>query len=195
MKDTHLQTDTILTFFQEAGCFKRGHSCFYDNQHGNGWVDILPLMQNPTKLQHVADAMATLIIRKIGKPSIIISPAISGSIFGAFVAARLEVPFAVTKGKKDEVTFHRRYQPAISDNVAFVEDIIYSGTDARANLAFLRLYGFKNITTFSLMSRQIGEIDTSNVFSLVTSPFELYTSTDCPLCASGERVQYPSARE
>ena len=180
---------------EKTGCIKRGHTSFYNGLHGNGWVDISAVMKFPAILEKITKLQSELIKEKLPGLNLIISPAVSGSIVGSQVAMHLNIEFAVTLGKGQDVIFHRRYNPSSEQSVCFVEDIIFSGTDVEANIEFLKNKGFKDIYVCCWMNRREEIINDVRVFSLIENMFDKYNVDSCPLCINGEVIKYNGVRE
>lgn len=181
--------------FTAKDCLKKGHTTFLNGQHGDGWLDISSLLRFPINLTQIVKLQAELIKRDLPQVTLIVSPAISGSIIGSHVAKEMGCEFAVNHGKGDDIIWHRRYNPATNQPVCIVEDIISSGTDFEANIKFLQKCGFTEIYGCCWMNRREDDINGVRVISLFENPFKKYAEEDCPFCKHNDPVIFEGVRE
>lgn len=185
----------FVTLLKNNECIKTGHTGFYNEFHGDGWVSIENIQRFPVILDQVAKLQAQAVKEFCPDVEIIISPAISGAILGSNVARHLGIEFAVTYGKGEEIKFQRGYAPKAGLKACIVEDLVFSGTDIRSNLKFLRGYGIGDIFVSCWINRQGDEIDDASVISLQGKLFNIWVQNECPLCKDNIPLEYINIRE
>lgn len=182
-------------FKNSGGCFE-GHTVFKNGFHGNGWFEKGFIIRNPILLDQLTRAQADLIKMSFPNTDLLVGPVYSGALLATHVAKHLNLELTITLGKGDEITFHHMYVPAPPRKVVVIEDMIFTGTDVKANVRFLKNKGFDVEGVCVLVNRQPETIEGVKVISVLEKPlFEYYESDKCPLCEKGVEIKYDGVRE
>jgi orotate phosphoribosyltransferase len=176
---------------------RKGHFRLESGHHGDLWLDVERLWVQPTRLRHLALALA----RRLAPHRIeaICGPLVEGSFIALMVACELDVEFF----------YAERYAPSPTDalypveyripntlrrrvdtkRVAIVNDVINGGSAVRGTSIDLLSCGANTVAVGALLvlgswaSRFVAEkgIVLETTASL---PNSLWLPTECPLCAS-----------
>ncbi len=192
--------DTVLKLLSA----RKGHFLLESGHHGNLWLDLESLCLRPRRVQplanELADSISTLEVEAV------CGPLVEGSFVGLLTALHLEVDFIYSERlarPSPNGLFPAGYRvPATlrdglrGKRVAIVNDVINAGSAMRGTYADLKDCGANVIAIAALLVLGTAASEfTSSVavplISLATMPNPLWTSFECPLCASSLPLQDP----
>jgi len=184
---------------------RSGHFLLESGHHGSLWLDLELLCLDPAAVRPFAVDLAARL--KPYDVEAVCGPLIEGAFVALMVASELGLTFAyaerLPQGTGQEL-FRYPYRipgglrPSLRDRrVAIVNDVIGAGSAVRGTLADLERLGARTVALASLMSlgpsaSTLAEQNHLAFETLVSPPFDLWTPSECPLCARGEPLVDPT---
>jgi len=182
----------LARLLEERGALRRGHTLFRNGLHGDGWTEKGEVVRDPVTLDAVAAVQAAQLRAAFPDATLLVGAPACGAVLASFVARHLGLPVAyVLTGP--EVGWHRMHVPRPGERVVYVDDLICTGTDARAVLAFLRSAGHTVLGVSAWLSRT--ELEGERLDTLMGAPFQTFAAGACPLCAADEGLAFRDVRE
>jgi orotate phosphoribosyltransferase len=172
-----------------------GHTAFRNGDHSDGWIEKGSLFRHPSRMTPIAQLQAAQIQAAFPETELIVGASQCGAIIAATVAALLGCDLALTVASGTELSFHRMHIPAQGQRTVLVDDLICSGTDVRAHVAFFQECGLALLGVSAWINRQPEQIAGVQVLSLLAPPFQTYPAHACPLCQAGLPIVYTHVRE
>lgn len=176
----------------ERGALRRGHTRFRNGLHADGWIEKGEVVRDPLTLDAVAAVQADSLRAAFPDATLLVGAPACGAVLASFVARHLGLPVAYILTGPDP-TWHRMHVPRPGERVVYVDDLICTGTDARAVLAFLRRGGQTVLGVSAWLSRTA--LAGERLVTLTETPFRTFPAQACLLCAAGEAVRYRDIRE
>lgn len=174
-----------------AGAQGSGHTAFRNGLHANGWVEKGEVIRHPSLLDRVAAWQARQLAEAFPEATLLVGAPACGAVLAAFVGRHLKLPVAFMEA--DSGGWHRMHVPASSQRAVYLDDLICTGTDARAVLGHLRRMGHATLGVSAWLSRTAMAGET--LVTLDAPPFQTYEAQACPLCASGDVLTWTDIRE
>ena len=184
---------------------RSGHFLLESGHHGSLWIDLETLCLNPAAVRPFAVDLAERL--KPYDVEAVCGPLIEGAFVALMVASELGLSFTyaerLPQGEGQEL-FRYPYRipgglrPLLRDRrVAIVNDVIGAGSAVRGTLSDLERLGARTVVIASLMSLGpsasiLAEQNHLAFETLVSPPFDLWTRSECPLCARGEPLVDPT---
>ena len=181
--------------FQNARGWMAGHTEFKNGLHGDGWLEKGAIVRHPARLNALLKHQADSIHRHFGQVELIVGIPACGAVVASFVAAHLGLPLAFSSPVHANLEFHRMNLPKRGLKTVLVDDLIFSGTDARAHLSFFKTYGLENLGVSAWVSRVGDELEGLPLVSLMPTPFQTFPASSCPLCAKDVALRWRGVRE
>jgi len=184
---------------------RSGHFLFESGHHGSLWLDLEALCLDPAAVRPFALELAARL-----EPyalQAVCGPLIEGAFVALMVASELGLNFTYAERLPQDPggdLFRYPYRipsslrPLLRDRrVAVVNDVIGAGSAVRGTLDDLSRVGARPVALASLMSlgpsaSALAEQNRLSFETLVSLPFDLWTPSDCPLCARGEPLVDPA---
>jgi orotate phosphoribosyltransferase len=176
---------------------RKGHFKLESGHHGSLWLDLDLLFLQPGRIRPFTSELAKRLSRY--NISAVCGPLVGGALIAQTIAAELEVEFYYTERfvlPQSDALYSVEYrlpnalhQSVSGKNVAVVDDAINAGSAVRATLAELRSYGARPVAIGALLvlgSSAPNFFTDQNIplESIASLPNDLWTPTECPLCAS-----------
>ncbi|MPY65579.1 orotate phosphoribosyltransferase [Deinococcus sp. SDU3-2] len=169
-----------------------GHTAFRNGLHADGWIEKGEIVRVPATLDAVAAEQAASLRAAFPEATLLVGAPACGAVLASFVARHLGLPVAyVLTGER--TGWHRMHIPQPGERVVYVDDLICTGTDARAVLAFLRDAGHTVLGVSAWLSRT--RLEGERLVTLTQPPFRTFAAAECPLCAAGEALIWKDVRE
>ena len=185
-------TPDLPRLLEEQGALRRGHTAFRNGLHADGWTEKGEIVRDPATLDRVAAMQATSLRAAFPEATLLVGAPACGAVLASFVARHLGLPVAyVLTGERPG--WHRMHVPTPGERVVYVDDLICTGTDDRAVLAFLREQGHTVLGVSAWLSRT--RLEGERLATLMAPPFQTFPAAECPLCAAGERLSWRDLRE
>jgi orotate phosphoribosyltransferase len=185
---------------------KRGHFLLESGYHADLWLTLDALFVTPHELAPRVAALAELL--RPYSISAICGPLLGGAFLAHALAAHMNLRFYFTQQvsvKTDAGLFAAQYRlpPELrrrvcDERIAIVDDCISAGSSVRATAAALTEAGAQTIVvgTILLLGDEAVEHFSARGVSLVAlahQKFNLWASTECPLCRAGTPLENPVA--
>ena len=87
-----MNTEQVLDEFRGAGALRTGHFILASGRHSPMFLQKNLVFQFPDRTERLCRALAEKIVAEVGKPDIIVAPAVGAIIPGYEVARALGVP-------------------------------------------------------------------------------------------------------
>lgn len=185
-------TPDLPRLLHERGALRRGHTAFRNGLHANGWTEKGEIIRDPVMLDTVAAVQARHLRASFPDATLLVGAPACGAVLASFVARHLGLPVAyVLTGERPG--WHRMHVPGPGERVVYVDDLICTGADARAVLAFLRGEGHTVLGVSAWLSRT--RLEGERLVTLTGPPFQTFPAPKCPLCAAGEGLSWQGVRE
>jgi orotate phosphoribosyltransferase len=184
---------------------RKGHFLLESGHHGDLWLDLEMLCLRPRSVQSLAVELA----QPLAKLDVeaVCGPLVEGAFVGLMVALQLDVEFTYSERHASSAEggpFPVAYRiPAPlraglrGKRVAVVNDVINAGSAIKGTFADLQSCGAVVVGISALLV--LG--DAASTFSIskgvplqsiAALPNNLWSPTQCPLCASGAPLQRPA---
>lgn len=186
---------------------RKGHFLLESGHHGDLWLDLETLCLRPRVVQALAAELAQS-LSKLGVEAVC-GPLVEGAFVGLLVALQLDAQFTYSErhvSSAEGGLFPVAYRiPAPlraglrGKRVAVVNDVINAGSAVMGTFADLLSCGAVVVGISALLV--LG--DAASTFaiskgvplqSIAALPNNLWTPKECPLCASGTRLEFPHAQ-
>jgi orotate phosphoribosyltransferase len=177
---------------------RKGHFRLESEHHGSLWLDLELLCFRPAVVQALADRLSTAVAAHA--PEIVCGPLVEGAFVALMVAAQLDVPFtysAPSTPHEAKGLFPVRYvvprglRPHLEGRrVAVVNDVINAGSAVRGTIADLLECGASPVAigTLAVLGASADRLAADAgvaLETLVRVPNDIWTPSECPLCANG----------
>lgn len=185
-------TTDLPRLLGERGALRPGHTAFRNGLHADGWIEKGEIVRDPATLDGVAAVQAASLRAAFPEATLLVGAPACGAVLASFVARHLGLPVAyVLTGERPG--WHRMHVPTPGERLVYVDDLICTGTDARAVLTFLRGEGHTALGVSAWLSRT--GLEGERLVTLTGAPFQTFPAAECPLCAAGEGLIWRDVRE
>jgi orotate phosphoribosyltransferase len=176
---------------------RRGHFLLESGHHGDLWLELENLCLQPRLVQSAATELAATLSGL--QADVICAPLIEGAFVGLIVALQLGIPFTYSErfarptagglfpaGYRVPAPLRPHLQ---GKRVAIVNDVTNAGSAVRGTFDDLEACGASVVAIGSLLvlgsaAGQFAAAKNVPLHSLATFPNNLWTASECPLCAS-----------
>jgi orotate phosphoribosyltransferase len=181
---------------------QQGHFLLESGHHGDLWLDLETLCLQPQRAQAVAVKLTTALSGL--QLDAVCGPLVEGAFVALMVALQLDIQFTYSERfvrSSADGLFPMGYRVPASlrgglrgKRVAIVNDVINAGSAIRGTFAGLEECGANvvAISTLLTLGSAAAEFAASKkvpLHTVATLPNNLWTASDCPLCASGTPLQ------
>ena len=177
---------------------REGHFAYESAHHGRLWLDLELLFLHPDAIRPLAGVLARR-LQPYG-PTIVCGPLVEGAFVALLVAASLGVPFSYAEPVRDAgaaglFPVSYRIPQALQvelrgQRVALVNDVINAGSAMRGTLHALeaieaRPVALATLAAYGDAARELARGASIDLEVLAAFPGEIWTASECPLCATG----------
>ena len=183
---------------------RRGHFRLESGHHGELWLDLELLFFRPALLRPLAEELA----RAVSKYAVeaVCGPLVEGAFVASLLAPLLDVPFTYTErrvaSRTDQLfpvsyVLPPAFRPRLNGRrVAIVNDVINAGSAVRGTSRSLRNCGAEPVVIATLAvlgdaAARLASEEGVALETLATLPNEIWTPTECPLCARHVALSEP----
>jgi orotate phosphoribosyltransferase len=181
---------------------RRGHFLLESGHHGDFWLDLETLCLHPQRAQALAVKLAAPLSGL--RLDAVCGPLVEGAFVAVLVALQLDTEFTYSERfvrPAADGLFPAGYRvPAPlretlrGKRVAIVNDVTNAGSAVRGTFADLKDCGANVVAISSLLvlgsaAAEFAASKNVPLHTLATLPNNLWTASECPLCASGIPLQ------
>lgn len=163
----------LLALLEERGAVRRGLTHFKNGLVSDGWIEKGAVIRDPALLDQVAAFQAQAIAQTFPTATLLVGIPACGAVLASFVARHLNLPVAFPT-LQPEPAWHRMNAPKAQERVVYVDDLICTGTDARAVLNFMLSEGLHVLGVSAWISRV--DLPGETLITLADAPFQNHVS-------------------
>jgi orotate phosphoribosyltransferase len=126
-----MNTEDVLNEFRGAGALREGHFILASGRHSPMFLQKNLVFQFPDRTARLCKALAEKIVREVGKPDVVVSPAVGAIIPGYETARWLGVPALYVEREEGKFRLRRAFKIAPGAKVVVIEDVITTGGSFR----------------------------------------------------------------
>lgn len=188
-----MDNDQILKIFKKTGSFLRGHFALSSGLHSGHYLQCALFLQYPRYASALCKELAKRF--KDYKPSVVVGPAMGGTIVSYEVARHLKCRSLFTEREDGKVVLRRCFSVKPGEKAMIVEDVITTGGTAKEVADLLKSYGCKVVGIGAIIDRRKTRKDFGlRVESLIKLEMEDFFPQRCPLCKENVPVTRPGSK-
>lgn len=192
------QADSVLTLFEAAGAYLKGHFRLTSGLHGAEYLQSALVLRHPRHAELLGGDLATS-LKALTSPSeigLVVAPALGGLIIGHEVARALNTPFLFTeRDASGRMTLRRGFTVDPGVTAVVVEDVITTGGSTREVIEILTNLGVSVLAAGCIVDRSGGTAALGFPrTALLTLNVVSYPPETCPMCRVGIPVSKPGSR-
>ncbi|TQR30988.1 orotate phosphoribosyltransferase [Campylobacter sp. MIT 99-7217] len=195
--------------YKENKAFLEGHFLLSSGKHSRFYLQSAKILENPILASKLCEELAAIIGEARVEFNSICSPALGGILAGYELARACGKRFIFTERVEGQMQLRRGFEVQKGEKFLICEDIITTGGSAMESakiieelggivvgFAALANRGFCKVTNLKDTQRKANAKLNENLplFSLGNFEFEIYESSDCPLCKQGSKAFKPGSR-
>lgn len=154
-----MNTDDVLNEFRGAGALREGHFILASGRHSPMFLQKNLVFQFPDRTARLCKALAEKIEREVGKPDVVVSPAVGAIIPGYETARWLGVPALYVEREEGKFRLRRAFKIAPGAKVVVIEDVITTGGSFREAVEPIADAGGEVIACACIVDRSGGKAD------------------------------------
>ena len=174
-----MNTEDVLEEFRGAGALREGHFILASGRHSPMFLQKNLVFQYADRTERLCRALAQKIEAQVGKPDVIVAPAVGAIIPGYEVARALGVPSIYVEREDGGFKLRRAFKIAPGAKVVVVEDVITTGGSFREAVEPIVAAGGEVVACACIVDRSGGKAD-------VGWPLIALATVDVPSYAPGE---------
>jgi len=176
-----MNTEDVLDEFRTAGGLLEGHFILSSGLRSTGFLQKAQIFKDPMRTEKLCKALAQRILDAVGKPDIVVSPAVGGIIPGYETARHLGCEAIFVEREEGVFRLRRGFTLKPGQRVVMVEDIVTTGLSSRECLDSIRETGAETLAGACLINRSGGKADIgAPLISLAEVDFPAYQPDDLP---------------
>lgn len=168
-----MNTDQVLDEFRGAGALREGHFILASGRHSPMFLQKNLVFQFPDRTARLCKALAEKIEAAVGKPDVIVSPAVGAIIPGYETARWLGVPALYVEREDGKFRLRRAFKIQPGAKVVVIEDVITTGGSFREAVEPIEEAGGVVVACACIVDRSGGKAD-------VGFPLVALASVDVP---------------
>jgi orotate phosphoribosyltransferase len=174
-----MNTDDVLNEFRGAGALREGHFILASGRHSPMFLQKNLVFQFPDRTARLCKALAEKIEATVGKPDVIVSPAVGAIIPGYETARWMGVPALYVEREEGKFRLRRAFKIAPGAKVVVIEDVITTGGSFRESVEPIVEAGGEILACACIVDRSGGKAD-------VGFPLVALATVDVPSYAADE---------
>lgn len=174
-----MNTDDVLNEFRGAGALREGHFILASGRHSPMFLQKNLVFQFPDRTARLCKALAEKIEAAVGKPDVIVSPAVGAIIPGYETARWLGVPALYVEREEGKFRLRRAFKIAPGAKVVVIEDVITTGGSFRESVEPIIEAGGEVLACACIVDRSGGKAE-------VGFPLVALATVDVPSYAPDE---------
>jgi orotate phosphoribosyltransferase len=174
-----MNTDDVLNEFRGAGALREGHFILASGRHSPMFLQKNLVFQFPDRTARLCKALAEKIEAAVGKPDVIVSPAVGAIIPGYETARWMGVPALYVEREEGKFRLRRAFKIAPGAKVVVIEDVITTGGSFRESVEPIVEAGGEVLACACIVDRSGGKAE-------VGFPLVALATVDVPSYAADE---------
>ena len=174
-----MNTDQVLAEFRGAGALREGHFILASGRHSPMFLQKNLVFQFPDRTARLCKALAEKIEAAVGKPDLIVSPAVGAIIPGYETARWMGVPALYVEREDGKFRLRRAFKVPAGAKVVVIEDVITTGGSFREAVEPIAEAGGQVLCCACIVDRSGGKAD-------VGFPLVALATVDVPSYAPDE---------
>ena len=154
-----MNTEDVLEEFRGAGALREGHFILASGRHSPMFLQKNLVFQFPDRTERLCKALAAKIEAAVGKPDLIVSPAVGAIIPGYETARHLGVPALYVEREDGKFRLRRAFKVAPGAKVVVIEDVITTGGSFREAVEPIAEAGGTVLCCACIVDRSGGKAD------------------------------------
>jgi len=154
-----MSTEDVLDEFRGAGALREGHFILSSGLHSPVFLQKNLVFQYADRTERLCKALAAKIEAAVGKPDVVISPAVGAIIPGYETARWLRVPSMFMEREDGKFRLRRAFRLAPGAKVVVVEDVVSTGGSIRETVEAVTALGGNVVCAACLVDRTGGKAD------------------------------------
>ena len=176
-----MNTEQVLDEFRGAGALREGHFILASGRHSPMFLQKNLVFQFPDRTERLCKALAAKIEAAVGKPDVIVSPAVGAIIPGYETARWMGVPALYVEREDGEFRLRRAFKIAPGAKVVVIEDVITTGGSFREAVEPVKEAGGEVIACACIVDRSGGKADVGwPLVALATVDVPSYAPDEIP---------------
>ena len=198
----------VKKIYMDANALLEGHFKLSSGNHSRFYLQSAKVLEDPKNAKTLAEALAEQIRQSGITIDTVCAPALGGLIAGFALATALDKRSIFAERVNGEMTIRRGFEIAKGERVLICEDIITTGGSALEAAQAVEALGGKVVAYAALANRGFCHRQNSNIqtkpncklpqdipfFALEDFEFEIYESSECPMCKEGSEAIKPGSR-
>ncbi len=190
-----MNTQDVLEEFRASGALREGHFVLSSGLHSPVFLQKNLVFAQPDRCERLCKALADKIIAQVGKPDVVISPAVGGIIPGYETARHLGVQSFYVEREGGAFKLRRGFHVEPGQKVVMVEDIVTTGLSSRECIEAIRAAGGEVIAAACIVDRSGGKADVGvPLIALASMEVPAYEADKLPPELAAIPVQDPGSR-
>ncbi len=174
----------------DSGALLEGHFLLTSGRHSDRYIEKFRLLERPTALDAVAQAMAEGI--DPAEVDVVLGAAVGGILIAGAVARVLDRRTMFTERVDGRMTLRRGFELHPDDRVLVVEDIVSTGGSVQELLEVVRQAGARVMRVACLVDRSASGLKlTPPTKTLLRLPIASWAPRECPQCLKGLPLAQP----
>jgi len=183
----------LWELFQRTGAILEGHFVLSSGLHSPKYIQCARLLQHPSLAAQACRALANR-VHPLGKPAVVVGPALGGVIVAYELARALGVRGIFAEREGGKMALRRGFEIAPGENVLIAEDVVTTGRSSLEVAEVVEALEGRVVGVACLVDRRLEEGISLPVVSLLKLTIDAFPPEDCPLCRAGIPPTKPGSR-
>ena len=174
-----MKSEKLISLLKEKNAILEGHFLLTSGKHSNFYIEKFRILEDPTLLSSVCDAMSKRYIDK--GVDIVLGAAIGGILLAGGVGKCLSKKHIFSERVNGEMELRRGFSISKGDKILIVEDIITTGGSVFELVQLAEKNEAEIVGIVSLIHRATTDINFGyNYSTLLKFPVESWETNDMP---------------
>ncbi|MDB5438092.1 MAG: pyrE [Caulobacteraceae bacterium] len=190
-----MNSDEVLAEFSAVGALRRGHFVLSSGLHSPVFLQKNLVFSHPDACERLCKALAGKIVEQVGRPQVVVSPAVGGIIPGYETARHLGLRSIYVEREGGAFKIRRGFVLEPGEKVVMVEDIVTTGLSSRECIAAIQAAGGQVIAAACIVDRSGGRADVGvPLIALATLDVPAYPADALPPDLAAIPIEDPGSR-
>lgn len=154
-----MNTEDVLAEFRGAGALREGHFILASGLHSPMFLQKNLVFQYADRTERLCKALGEKILAAVGKPDVIVAPAVGAIIPGYELGRALGVRCVYVERQDGAFKLRRAFQVEPGAKVVMVEDVMSTGGSLVEAMVPVREAGGEIVAAACIVDRSGGKID------------------------------------